>query len=172
MPDQNGETRLNKTNQVLVKVLAYIAALVLAAMMFLTFADVCLRYLFNSPILGAPEMIELMMAIVIPFSIVYTAQKRMHISVDFIAERFPASVRRLLECLISLLVLGLFLLITWQSFLYVIDEYETNLTTATLYIPVFPFIVMVSVGFLGLTLILLEDLFNNLSKVVNTWTRS
>jgi TRAP-type C4-dicarboxylate transport system permease small subunit len=172
MPDQNGETLLKKTNQVQVKVLTYTAAWVLAAMMFLTFADVCLRYLFNSPILGAPEMIELMMAIVIPFSIAYTAQKRMHISVDFMVERFPASVRGLLDCLISLLVLGLFLSVTWQSFLYVVDEYEANLTTATLYIPVFPFIVMVSVGFLSLTLILLEDLFINLSKAVNIWTRS
>ena len=46
---------------------------VLAAMMTLTAADVCLRYLFNRPIMGAYELNEFMMAVFVGFSFAYTA---------------------------------------------------------------------------------------------------
>ncbi len=172
MSEPEGINALNKANQSIVKLLTTVASWVLAAMMFLTFANVVARYFFNSPILGASEIIPLMMAIVIPFSIVFCAQNREHISVDFILERFSDSTRKVINCLISLLMLVLFIPLTWQTFIYVIDEYESNLTTETLYISVYPFIFLVAIAFSALTLILLAQFFSHLSEVFSKWTRS
>lgn len=172
MSDPAGENVFIRVNDSIVKLLTIIAAWTLSAMMFLTFTDVLLRYFFNSPILGAPEIIDLMMAIVIPFSIVYCAQQKGHISVDFILERFPVLVRRVVNCLISLLMIALFIPMTWQMFIYVIEEYQSNLTTETLYIPVYPFIFLVAFAFLILVLILLIQFYSHLSEVMTKWTRS
>ena len=58
---------LNKLYLIIMAILAGIAAIVLTAMMFLIMTDVVLRYVFNSPITGSYEIIQYMMAILIPF---------------------------------------------------------------------------------------------------------
>ncbi|MBU2513468.1 TRAP transporter small permease [bacterium] len=163
---------LGKVNEVIVKVLNTFSTWALAIMMFLTFVDVLLRYIFNSPIQGAAEIVEFMMAIVIPFSIVFCAQKKMHIGVDLVIENFSDFTRKVLESLSNLLMLVLFIPITWQSFIYVIDEFESNLTSPVLYIPVFPFVGMVALAFLVLTLILIEQFISSASEVLSRWIRS
>ncbi len=158
---------LSRANESMVSVLNLIANWALAAMMFLTFFDVLLRYIFNRPIQGKEEIIAFLMAIVIPFSIAFCAQKKSHIRVDFIIESFPDFVQRLLSSLSDLLMLVLFIPITWQSFIFVFEEYESNLTSAVLYIPVFPFIGTVALAFLVLTIILIEQFISSLSEIVS-----
>ena len=62
----------------MIKLLNSIAMGILAAMMFLTATDVILRYIFNRPISGAYELIEYMMAILIPFALAYCALQGSH----------------------------------------------------------------------------------------------
>jgi TRAP-type C4-dicarboxylate transport system permease small subunit len=152
--------------EAVVKILTNIAAWALAAMMFLTFVDVVLRYFFNSPIQGAGELIEFMMAIVVPFSIVYCARLKAHIAVDFITESLPKSVRNVIDTINSVLMLGLFVLITYQSYFYLIDEFESGLTSPVLYIPTYPFVAMVSLAFFALTLVLIEQFVRSLVEIV------
>ena len=57
-----------------------ISGAVLAAMMALTGLDVGLRYIYNSPIPGALELVEYMMAVIIPFSLTVTAFNKAHIA--------------------------------------------------------------------------------------------
>jgi TRAP-type transport system small permease protein len=156
----------------LVKLLTVIAAWTLSAMMFLTFVDVVLRYLFNRPIPGAAEVIQYMMAIVVPFSIVYCARKQTHITVELLVERLSTKARQKIDCLISLMMFVFFVPITWQSFYYILDEYQSGLTSSVLYIPVYPFIGAVAVSFAVLTLLLFAQFVANLHKVVTQWTRS
>lgn len=163
---------LSKVNRSLVGVLNTIANWALALMMFLTFSDVLLRYLFNKPILGSAELIEFLMAIVVPFSIAYCAHERSHISVELIVERFSLKTRKVLDCVINLLMLCLFMIASWQSLLYLIDEAHSRLTSQVLYIPVYPFIGTVAFAFLVFSLILLEQLWESLLEVKAQWTLS
>ncbi len=165
MSVQTNGNILSRANGSMVGFLNFFATWALAAMMFLTFIDVLLRYFFNSPIQGAGEIIEFLMAIVIPFSIVYCAQQKSHIAVDFIIESFPGPVQKVLGTFSNLLMLVLFVPIAWQSFIYVVDEFESNLTSPVLYIPVYPFVGMVAFAFLILTLILVEQFISSLLEV-------
>ena len=56
---------LDRLNRYIVACLRFVAMTVLAGMMFLTAADVILRYIFNRPVTGAYELIEFLMAILI-----------------------------------------------------------------------------------------------------------
>ncbi|UCG64349.1 MAG: TRAP transporter small permease, partial [Deltaproteobacteria bacterium] len=77
----------------LIKLLNGIAMGTVAAMMFLTATDVILRYIFNRPISGAYEVIEYMMAILIPFGLAYCALQGGHVSVDLLVSRFPKKIQ-------------------------------------------------------------------------------
>jgi TRAP-type C4-dicarboxylate transport system permease small subunit len=141
-------------------------------MMFLTFTDVLLRYVFNSPVPGATELIEFMMGIVVTFSVAYTAYKKSHISVDMVIERFPERAKKMIGCVTSFLTLVLFVLICWQTVFLIFEDYESNLESAVLYLPVYPFTAAVAVGLLILCVVVLGDFISRLGEVVSEWTRS
>ncbi|MFH1487611.1 MAG: TRAP transporter small permease [Pseudomonadota bacterium] len=157
---------LNRLCRLTSHVLLSFGAGVLAIMMFLTMTDVVLRYIFRSPITGAYEVMEYMMAILIPFGIVYCAHERGHVSVDIIFDLLSKPVKILLNCITSLIVLGLFLLVAWQNILLIMETYDSRLTSSVLYIPTYPFVCAVALGFVALCLVLLIDFFNFLMEAV------
>lgn len=144
---------INKLNNFLVAILKHLAIWMLTAMMLLTAIDVCLRDIFNSPITGSYELVELMMALIVPFSIVFCAKEKAHIHVDILLEHLPEGVRSFFIFIGNILSLFLFVLITWQTCIYIAEEYESELTSAVLYIPVYPFIGILAIAFAILSLI-------------------
>lgn len=162
----------NKINGYFVAILKHLAIWILTAMMLLTALDVCMRYLFKSPVTGSFELIEFMMAVLIPFSIVFCASEKSHVRVDVIVERFPEGIRTFLIFAANLLSLILFALITWQTVIYIIEEYDSKLTSAVLYIPVYPFIGTLALAFLVLSSILLAELVNHLARKIFKWNQS
>lgn len=153
---------LNRIRGLVARVLLIIGAIILSAMMFLTMTDVVLRYAFRSPVSGAYEIMQFMMAIVIPFGIVFCAHEKSHVSVEVVFDLLPLKIQRFLHCIVSLVVLVLFLLVAWQSILFVNETYETGYTSAVLYIPAFPFVGTIALGFVALSLVLLADFINAL----------
>jgi len=162
----------NKLNSYLVTILKHLAIWILTAMMLLTAIDVCMRYLFKSPVTGSFELIEFMMAMLIPFSIVFCASEKSHVQVDLIVERFPKGIRSFFIFAANLLSLVLFVLITWQTVIYIIEEYDSKLTSAVLYIPLYPFIGIMALAFLVLSSILLAELLNHLARSIFKWNQS
>ena len=161
---------LTRFNRPLVAFVKYVAMWILAMMMFLTFADVLLRYVFNSPVPGATELIEFMMGIVVTFSVAYTAHKKAHISVDLLLMNFQKKTRKVIGVVTSFLTFGLFVLICWQTLILIIEDYRSTIISAVLYIPVYPFIATVTVGFVVLCLVLLAEFLGLLGEVMSEWT--
>lgn len=147
------------------QVLLVIGAAVLAMMMFLTAADVVLRYLFNRPISGALELVEYLMAILIPFSLAYCAWHRSHVAVELVMGRFSKRVQAAVNSLTTLLAVGFALLIVWQNLLYVGEYFRSQMTSSVLLIPSYPFIAPVAIGFFLFALILACRLFEYLGEV-------
>ena len=150
------------------RILIAIGATILALMMFLTALDVGLRYIFNSPLSGAFELVEYMMAIVIPFSIVYCAEQRGHVSVELILARFPKKIQVLVDILTTLAAMLFTIVIAWQNFLYIGEVYDSHLTSAVLLIPTYPFVLPVALGIGAFALMLLVHLIELISKVKGT----
>lgn len=57
---------------------------ILMLLVFITFADVFLRYMFNSPLNGSIEITEMLMSIVLFSSVAFTYWKRGHVSMDIV----------------------------------------------------------------------------------------
>jgi TRAP-type transport system small permease protein len=123
-----------------------VGAATLAVMMFLTAADVAGRYLLNRPISGALEGVEFLMAVLIPFSIAYCAYQRAHVSVELIMGRFSMRVQRVVDSLMTLLTILFLGALCWQNLLYINEIRVSQMTSAVLLIPAWPFVIPTAVG--------------------------
>jgi len=150
----------------LVGLLKGIAMGVLFIMMLLTASDVIFRYVFNRPIAGSIELTEFMMATMVSFGIAYCAVLGGHVSVDVVVSLLPKKTRTIIDTITTFLSLGLFLLITWQSVIYIKEVFHSGLESPVLLLPVYPYIGAVAIGFGALCLVLLLNFFQLLSKVV------
>jgi TRAP-type C4-dicarboxylate transport system permease small subunit len=150
------------------QLLSFSAAAILAAMMFLTALDVCLRYFFNRPLAGAFELVGYMMAILVPFSIAYCYQEKGHIVVDLFMERFRTKTRNIVDIVTISITLVFTLVIAWQNLIHFLDVKESGLTSAVLSIPEYPFILPTAVAFATASLILFVRLLESISETFGT----
>jgi len=139
---------------------------VLTAMMFLTGADVTLRYVFNRPITGSFELTAYMMAIIVSFGLAYCAVMKGHVRVDFVISRFAQRTRAIINSITGLLGFGLFSVATWQFSLYIKEMFDSGQSSVVLLIPAFPFVAVVALGSAILCLVLLAEFLDFLSQAV------
>ncbi|GAA3540553.1 TRAP transporter small permease [Zobellella aerophila] len=107
-------TRLNGTIE---HSLTFIAGSSLFAMMLLTFADVVGRNLFNHPIVGAIELLQVLLALMLFSAFPLVTWKEEHICVDLLDSRFPArwvNLRQLAINLLCAVALGLVAMRNWE----------------------------------------------------------
>ena len=92
-------------------VLGVVAAALLFAMMLLTFVDVVGRYLFDQSVVGAFEITEIMMALLIFAGLPLVVRREEHVTVDLadrlVPPRARRGYRRAIELGSGILVLGL-----------------------------------------------------------------
>ncbi|CAN2040437.1 TRAP transporter small permease [Candidatus Magnetomoraceae bacterium gMMP-15] len=123
----------------------WVAAASVTAMMLLTCADVILR-IFRCPIPGTYEIVGLLGAVFVSFSLAHTSMERGHIAVNFLVEKFSKKIQKIIDGINSLICSVLFALITWQSVIYAQSLKEAGEVSLTLQIPIYPFIYGISIG--------------------------
>jgi TRAP-type C4-dicarboxylate transport system permease small subunit len=150
----------------IVRIITYVAAGVLALMMFITAADVLLRYLFNRPISGTWELTSYMMAVLVGFGLSYCALVKGLISVEVLTSLFSPKAQAVFNCITHFFSFLFFSLVTWQSILYIKLIFKSSLVSAVLLVPTFPFVAALALGILVFTLVLLKDFLEYLSQLV------
>jgi TRAP-type C4-dicarboxylate transport system permease small subunit len=118
----------------------------LAGMMFLTAADVFLRYSLNKPILGVYELVQYMMCITIVVGLTYCGLEKGHIAIDTVTLHLSRRARAIVNSITALLGLIVASLITWQTCIYIIVLRESQQVSTTLLIPMYPFVAIVALG--------------------------
>lgn len=149
------------------QILLAIGAAVLAAMMFLTAADVVMRYILNRPIPGAFELAEYMMAFIVPFGIAYCAAQKGHVTVELFIKNTPKSFQKILGLITSFITLIFAALVAWQNILYIGETYTDHLASSVLLIPAYPFIIPVSIGIGAYAFITMHQIFKSAPEAEN-----
>jgi TRAP-type C4-dicarboxylate transport system permease small subunit len=114
-----------------------IAGFAITFIMFLTVADVILRY-FRMPVIGAYELVAFSGAIVIGFAVPLTTFLKGHVLVDFFVMRFRKEVRNIFHVVTRCLGIGLFSLLGWNLFKVGMDLYRSGEVSLTLELPFYP----------------------------------
>ena len=139
-------TRLSSWLNPLCKVLCYIASVILFAMMCLTVADILMRKFLNHPILGIVELTELMMVVIVFFTLGFTEMKDAHIKVDVFTNKLKRPTRALLDVVTQFLACLLFAFMTVSVLGHAISMQRVGEVTQDLWIPKYPFLYLTALG--------------------------
>jgi len=131
-------------------------------MMLLMVTDITLRFLFSSPILGAFEIVEVMMVVVVFFSFAQTQVKKGHVAVDVLTNLLPETIRRIFGVITLSLAVAMTAVATYANYLQTVTVMKEKMTTAVLYIKVYPFYMVILIGMAVFGLTLIVDLLKNI----------
>jgi TRAP-type C4-dicarboxylate transport system permease small subunit len=149
------------------RVASYIAAVTVGVIMMLTVADVFMRYVFVHPLTGSTEMIEFMMAILI-LGIVPTAFENKHIRVDILMERLTPKGQALLDAMTLFVGWWLVAILGWRAFMACFFMIRNDVRSPTLDIPVYPFYVIMAIGFILLFFSMIAIFVKKVMEVFRT----
>jgi len=141
----------------------WLIALLLAAMTFLTFLQVVMRYVFNSGFTWAVELTSIMFAFMIFIGISYGVRVSAHIGVDALVKLLPHKPRRIVSILAVLLCLLYAGIVIFGSYTYVMKMKEFGIELEDLPIPIWMVRAILPIGFVLLALRFLPVLFNLVS---------
>lgn len=144
----------------------------LALMMFITAADVFLRYVLNSSIAGAVELNEVMLILVVFFSVAQAAVRKEHVRVELLVSKFSINLQSILNVISGIVVFCLASLIAWQAALFALDKWKKGLTTAVLAIPIYPFIVLFAFCIVLFCVVIFMDLLRDLKLLIASQRKS
>jgi TRAP-type C4-dicarboxylate transport system permease small subunit len=139
------------------QVMFWIAGLALVSMMALTGADVLLRA-FRTPILGTYELVGLLGAVAVGFSIPQTTLQKGHVKMDFLTDRLGSRAKAWLLALTRLAGVGLFAIVGHNLWALGDDLRQAGEVSLTLQVPQYPVAYGVALCCLAQCLVLLASL--------------
>ncbi|MFQ5960773.1 MAG: TRAP transporter small permease [Candidatus Methylomirabilales bacterium] len=152
------EGRREKTDATVdrsVRLLAYLGGIMLLWLMGLTVVAVVMRYVFNAPILGAQDISELSLVLVVFFALAHCGWTGGHVAVDLIGTVLKPETLRWTDTLVRAISGLLFVYVTWQTMRQGLDALEFGEASNLVEIPHFPFILVVAFGSAVYALVLL-----------------
>jgi tripartite ATP-independent transporter DctM subunit len=162
---------LEKTTHPLSRIADSVGRVVLALMVLLVTLDVVLRYFFNRPIKGSYELIEFMMVLVVFLGLAYTQTKKGHVSITLFTGKLSPGQLAVILSITYLLCTIIFSLITWRGIVQAEALRVNGTSSDLLFIPTFPFMWIVVIASVLLSLVFLGDFFKSVDDVLKTCKR-
>ena len=138
-------------------VCVWISGIALFGIAAFIFIDVFARYLFNAPITGSQEMVELTIVIVLYLGLPYSTYRRSHVRVDALTSLFPPRGKLICLGVMTLLCMLVSGPIAVQLFRQTFHIMARGTSSAILKIPHWPFYVVAVIGNILLTFEFLCD---------------
>ncbi len=148
------------------KVFSRGAMIALVGMMMLGTVDVAGRYLFNRPITGTLEMFEILMPVLLLFSLAETQSFNEHLTagvIDFF--RLKPETRTKIQLGVQILVFCLFLLITWRGVGGAMFALRSHRRINNIELPLWIPQLVVPLGALVMCMVLVVQIVETASKI-------
>jgi TRAP-type C4-dicarboxylate transport system permease small subunit len=136
----------------------------LVGMMLLTCVDVVGRA-FGHPIFGSVEIVGFMATLAVVMAMPYTHQVQGHIGVEIIVRLFSEKTQTVIEICTGLISLILFAVVSWRMTVYANTMKASGEVSMNLELPEYLVVYVTAVCLLIFTLIILQDLINNIRKL-------
>lgn len=127
------------------------------AMMLLNVGDVLLNKITNKNILGAYEITQRLLMCAVFSSFAYAQSKKAHINMTIIIEKLPRPIRFILFSLMSVLSVVAAGAMTWAAYVQTLDCINKGYVTEVLYIPLWPFYVVMTIAMAIFTITIIYD---------------
>ena len=141
----------------------WVAMAAVLLMMTLIVLDVIGRF-FRHPIPGTYDIVGLLGAVVISFSLAYTSVKKGHIAVEFLVQKLSERTQSIIETVTSFASALFFGMLTWRVFLYAADLKSGGEVSMTVKLPLYPFVAGAGIGCAFLTVVLCLGFLRNFNE--------
>jgi len=136
--------------------------------MLLTVNEIIRRYVFDKPLSGYFEVVELVMAGVVFFGLAFTQRVGANVRMElFITRVVKGRAYHITECLTLLLALFVFVVITIYSLQSTLYDLKMGGTTYVLYLPTWPSKLCIPIGSFFLCLRLAIQIIQHALQVVS-----
>ena len=125
----------------------FMLAIGVIAMTINTIAAVISRYVFNSAITFTDELNMIFIVVVTYAGLSYAARNGRHIRMSAIYDAMPARTRKILMILMSSVTAAFMFVLSFYSYYYIVEVYESGRILPALGIPVFYIYLWAPVGF-------------------------
>jgi tripartite ATP-independent transporter DctM subunit len=143
----------------------YIGSAVIMLMVGMTFADVIMRYLFNSPITGAMEITQVLLIAAVFLAIAHTHNQKGHVSVDVVTGKLGAKSSLIFDFTTNILATVTFIIVVIRLSILTQDYAATGaFQSDSFHILSAPFSAIMVFGCLMMTLLLIRDLLVDVVK--------
>ncbi len=132
-----------------------------------TVLDVLSRFILGRSLVGAMEIVEFSMVILVFGGLGYMQDRRAHIRVDLLADKFPDKVRKSLELFEVLAAFVLICLMTWCLYMAGSSKQDSGEVSSMLGIPISAFVYYATFGSAALALALLSCAIRTLGEMLN-----
>lgn len=154
--------RLNTVSVILNQGLAWLAAGSLLLMVFLVVVNAVVRKI-SAPFTGTPEIVGWLAALTTGFGLGYTQVHRGYVEIDALVERLPRGMQKALKRFMLFVSMCFFSLVSWQIVLYGLTVMKNGNLSETMWLPFYPLIFLLGLGFAGLSLAILVDFLKELN---------
>jgi TRAP-type C4-dicarboxylate transport system permease small subunit len=126
--------------------------------------DVVMRYVLRLPFLGAYEMTELAMALIVFLALPYCAATGGHVAVDVLGPLLERPGMRWANAALHLAGAALTAVMAWQSVIYALDSNSRGEATNMLRIDLFPFQLLTAASMALFSAVLLMQAWKTLRR--------
>ena len=142
----------------LVAIISYVGIGSVVCMTLVTGVDITGRYVFNKPIRGVTDLIELLIVIVSSCGIAITTALDDHISVDSLYDKLPSLGQYILRVFAGSVCTFLFFILVWQGYQGGMIAAKSGKVSPTLDMPLSPFKFFLAIGFLASLIFSIKNL--------------
>lgn len=153
-----------KTIDWILEKMKIVGAACLVGMTFLTCADVIGR-LFLHPIFGSVEIVAFMATLSVAMALPYTHKIQGHVGVELLVRLLSDRTQAIIDICTGILSLCLFAIVTWRMATYAHTMHRSGEVSMNLELPEYYIIYAASFCLLIFTLIILQDLINNVKRL-------
>jgi TRAP-type C4-dicarboxylate transport system permease small subunit len=147
--------------------LNYCSVFIIMFLMFFATAEIIGRYVFNSPIPGHVEIVELIMAGIVFLGIAYTERIGGHIRMElFVTRVLRGRAYHIAEVITATLSLFVYAFILIYSFKATMFSYGIGDNTAYLYWPTWPSKLAIPIGSLFLCIRFIMEIIQHMGQVI------
>lgn len=147
------------------RILDNIAAFCVVATMTVVVINIIMRAVFNRPLLGTVEYVNILTAVTIGLALAYCAFCDGQIAVDFVMDKLPARAQASTDIITGLLALGFWALAARYMLDYGHTMFTTGLVSSTAQIPLYPVSYLIAFGLGALCLVILHRISISVRKV-------
>jgi TRAP-type transport system small permease protein len=124
----------------------YIAGLALLAILFMTVVDIVGRNAFRQPFRGTVELTSMILVVVVFLAVAHSEDMGDHITIDLVYERVGRRAKVILDIFADLFTVVVMALVSYRLYQFVLRNQQTGAETPVLDIPLWPFILVGSIG--------------------------